>query len=181
MGLSLRNLADAFRTQSAIQNAYQGQVRHGLVTAVDPKTHSVKVTLQPEGVVTGWLPDPGLACSGLRIACPCEVGTQVLTLPVEADAEHPVIVARLFDTTVTPPISPGTGSVVQPGEVGFFLSNGNYLHLSSSGIFMKGDVTVDGSIKTTGDVTAKTVSLQTHVHTGVTSGSDLTGHPQAAQ
>ena len=38
--------------------------------------------------------------------------------------------------------------------------------------------TFTGSLKTTGDVVAGTVSLQSHVHTGVQSGNGSTGQPQ---
>lgn len=38
--------------------------------------------------------------------------------------------------------------------------------------------TFTGSLKTTGDVVAGTVSLQSHVHTGVQSGNGTTGQPQ---
>lgn len=38
--------------------------------------------------------------------------------------------------------------------------------------------TVDGSMKTTGDVIAGGISLQTHVHSGVQGGSGTTGGPQ---
>ena len=172
-------LQNTLRLQQAIQGSYQGQARHGLVTAVDPTNHAVKVSLQPEGIVTGWLPDPGVACAGLRICCPCEVGTQVLTVPVEGDAEHPVIVARIFDTVMSPPISPATGQPVQPGEIGFFLSSGNYLHLSTKGLFLKGQVVLDGSLQVSGDVVSKSISLAGHVHGGVVVGSEPTGEPEA--
>ena len=173
------DLQNTLRLQQAIQSSYQGQARHGLVTAVDPTNHAVKVSLQPEGMVTGWLPDPGLACAGLRVCCPCEVGTQVLTVPVEGDAEHPVIVARIFDTVMSPPVSPATGQPVQPGEIGFFLSSGTYLHLSTKGIFIGGDVSLDGGLHASGDVVSGSISLTSHVHEGVTAGSDLSGEPQA--
>ena len=171
-------MQNALRMQSAALTARQGQARHALVSAVDPTSHSVKVTIQPEGVVSGWLPDPGLACAGLRICCPCEVGTQVLIVPVEGDAEHPVIVARVFDTVMLPPVSPATGQPVQPGEIGFFLNNGNFLHLTMSGVWVKGNVTVQGSITVSGDVVAQTISLTQHLHGGVALGSGTTGLPE---
>ena len=172
-------IQDSLHLQTAVHSAHQGQARHALVTAVDPTNHSVKVTLQPEGVVTGWLPDPGMACGGLRICCPCEVGTQVLTVPVEGDSEHPVVVARLFDTTILPPTSPGTGKPVQPGEVGFFLANGVYLHLSNDGLFINGTLKINGSVEVTGDVTSQSISLIGHVHGGVSTGSQTTNVPEA--
>ena len=171
------DLIGANRLHTAAHVSLQGRARHALVSAVDPNTHSVKVTIQPEATVSGWVPDPGIACAGLRIACPSEVGTQVLIVPVEGDAEHPVIVARLFDTVMQPPVSPATGKPVQPGEIGFFLSDGTYLHMSPGIIAMKATLQIDGTIQATQDILAKTVSLQGHVHGGVSPGSASTAGP----
>lgn len=58
-------------------------------------------------------------------------------------------------------------------------SNGNTkLEVTSSGINIKGNVTIDGNI-TVADVKTDVVSsLNTHVHGGVTTGSGTTGTPQ---
>lgn len=173
------SLVRALRMQTAIQSGSEGQARHAIVTAVDASQHAVKVTTQPEGLVSGWLPDPGFACAGLRIACPSEIGTQVLIVPVEGDAEHPVIVARLFDTVQTAPVSPATGQPVQPGEIGIFLQNGPYLHLTSTAVYMKGTLILDGSVQATGDVLASGISLHNHLHGGVAAGSGQTSAPVA--
>lgn len=175
----MSGLHQQFGLLAASASSVSGRPRHGVVSAVDPNTHSVKVTIQPEGIVSGWIPDPGLACSGLRIACPAETGTQVLLVPVEGDAEHPVIVARLFDTTIAPPTSPFTNKPVQPGEIGIFLADGTALHITSGAVSIKGALHVQGSIVATGDVTANGISLDQHVHGGVQAGNSLTTAPEA--
>ena len=169
---------EALKLQHAGLSGAAGRPRHGLVTATDPANHAVRIKLQPEEIVTGWIPDPGLACAGLRICCPCEVGTQVLAVPVEGDAEHPVIIARLFDATTLPPTSPATGKPVQPGELGIFLADGTFLHVSNEKVSVKGTLHVDGAIIATGDVTASGISLLQHVHGGVQAGQSLTDRPQ---
>lgn len=175
----MSTLQQHFGLLAASASSVAGRPRHGVVSAVDPTTHSVKVTIQPEGVVSGWIPDPGIACAGLRIACPAETGTQVLLVAVEGDAEHPVIVARLFDTTMLPPVSPFTSKPVQPGEIGIFLGDGTALHISAGMISMKGQLNVEGSIAVTGDVTANGISLDHHQHGGVQTGSNLTAQPES--
>ncbi len=91
---------------------------HGIVCAVDPASHAVKVRLQPDDVETGWLPDAALTQVGdLRLSCPCAVGTQVLLMPIEGDGENFVIISVLFDVVAGPAISPQTGKVAQPGEL----------------------------------------------------------------
>jgi len=91
---------------------------HGIVSAVDAVNHAVKVILKPDDVETGWLADAcGVSAGDLRIARPCEVGTHVILLPSEGDAEHLTIVGVVFDTVLVPPVSPHTGQVAQAGEM----------------------------------------------------------------
>ena len=104
----------------------------------------------------------------------------MLLVPVEGDAEHPVIVARLFDTTMLPPISPFTNKPVQPGEIGIFLSDGTAFHLTAGTISIKGQVNVEGSVIVSGDVTGNGISLNHHQHGGVQVGNSLTTPPESA-
>lgn len=165
------------RVHAAIQSASLGQARHGVVTSVDPSAHAVRVTIQPEGLETGWIPDGAVAAGGLKLVCPSEIGTQVLVVPVEGDAEHPVVIGRLFDATTLPPSSPFTKTYVQPGELALFSDGGSCLHFANGQLYLKGDLHVDGVIIATGDVQAKEVSLQTHQHGGVQTGQGFTSTP----
>ncbi|GEK96294.1 baseplate assembly protein [Gluconobacter kanchanaburiensis] len=98
----------------------QGRTAHtmfGIVSAVDPVNHAVKVRIQPENVETGWIPDAGSVHAGdLRVSCPSSPGTHVILQPVEGDGEHLVVTGCIFDTVVMAPVSPLTGAVAQPGE-----------------------------------------------------------------
>ena len=146
------SLHEAIAGVAASSVMQYGRAQHAIVCAVDPIKHLVQVTLQPSGLTSGWLPDPGLATGGLRIAAPCEVGTQVLVAPVEGDAENPVIVARVFDLVARPPTSPVTGKPAQPGEllavsgagvpsmttggpVSAPVANAAWFHLTTAGFF----------------------------------------------
>ncbi|MFT8808691.1 baseplate assembly protein [Gluconobacter sp.] len=135
--------------------ALQGRMAHtmfGIVSAVDPVNHAVKVRIQPENVETGWIPDAGGVHAGdLRIACPSSPGTHVVLQPVEGDGEHLVVTGCVFDTVVMAPVSPLTGAVAQPGELlvrggcglppltssgasGASSSGAGWLHVGRSGI-----------------------------------------------
>lgn len=123
---------------------------HGIVSAVDPINHAVKVILQPDGLETGWLPDAAFAQAGaLRISCPCTVGTQVFLMPVEGDGETFVIVSVVYDVVAAPAVSPHTGKVAQPGEMlvraGYDKSNAasyaaddaaGWFHIGRDGVFL---------------------------------------------
>lgn len=175
----MQSWIEAIKLHSAVHATAIGQPRHGIVTSVDPINHAVKVMIQPDNVESGWIPDGVIAAGGLKIACPSEVGTQVLLVAVEGDAEHPIVVARLFDTVVTAPVSPATSKPVQAGEVGIFLAGGVYLHLTRAGVHIGGDVTIEGSVSTTGDVMAAGISLRQHVHSNVQSGNGVSGPPRS--
>ena len=169
---------DAMRLQAALQVNSLGQPRHAIVTSVDPVAHAVKVMVQPDGQESGWIPDGAAAAGSLRICCPSEIGTQVLVVPVEGDAEHPILVSRLFDVVHTPPSSPATTKPVQPGEVGVFIQDGAYIHMTGNNIYLKGSVIIDGSLRTTDDVIAAGVSLSAHVHGEVATGSAFSAKPE---
>ena len=168
---------ETLKLHAATQVGALGQPRHALVTSVDPTSHSVKVSIQPEGIESGWIPDVAISAYGMKIACPAEIGTQVLVVPVEGDAEHPVVVGRLFDVSITPPTSPATNKPVQPGEIGIFTSGGCYMHFVGSTIFIGGKLVVDGSIQINGDIVAADVSLKGHVHRGIEVGNGISGAP----
>jgi len=174
----MRSWIDAARFHASSQVVSVGQPRHALVSSVDPANHAVKVVIEPDGIETGWIPDAAVSAGGLKIACPSQIGTQVLVVPVEGDAEHPVVIARLFDTVVTPPVSPATGQAVQAGEVGFFIGDEVYVHLTAGGLYLGGNVTIKGTLAVTGDVTAAEVSLQQHLHSQVQPGSGVSGPPR---
>ena len=169
---------ETIKLHAAKQVAAVGQPRHALVTSVDAVSHAVKVSIQPDGIESGWIPDGALAAAGLRIACPAEIGTQVLVVPVEGDPEHPVVVARVFDVSMTPPTSPATGQPVQPGELGVFLEGGAYLHLTKDIVYIGGRLVLNGALQASGDVVAGGVSLETHLHGQVEPGTGVSGSPE---
>jgi len=47
---------NAIKAHTGAQDAAAGQPRFGVVTSVDPAAGTARVQLQPDGVLTGWLP-----------------------------------------------------------------------------------------------------------------------------
>jgi phage baseplate assembly protein gpV len=119
----------------------QAQPRFGTVTSVDPNTGTARLTLQPEGVLSGWLPilSPW-AGAGWGMICPPAPGDQVLVLAQEGAAEHGVIVGRVFSSQQSPPAAPS-------GELWLVHQSGSYLKLLNDGT-----VTVGGDLHVSGDV-----------------------------
>ena len=62
---------NSLKGHSGAQDASAGQPRFGSVTSVDPTQGTVRVQLQPESVLTGWLPvlSPWVG-AGWGLSCP---------------------------------------------------------------------------------------------------------------
>jgi uncharacterized protein involved in type VI secretion and phage assembly len=117
------------------------QPRFATVTSVNPGAATAKVTLQPEGVLSGWLPvlSPWVG-NGWGIYCPPSPGDQVLVLAQEGDAEHGIVIGRAFSNAQMPPSAP-------VGELWLMHNSGSCIKLQNDGkIQMHGDLYVEGDI-----------------------------------
>lgn len=84
--------------------------RHGLVTSYDSKKYLCKVTFQPEGQESGWIPiETGHIGAGYGIAIGLTVGDgkatgdQVIVRYQEGDIESGKVVQRVHSDTDNPP------------------------------------------------------------------------------
>ena len=171
------------KTHAAALDQAQAQPRFGVVTSVDPAQGTVRVQLQPEGILTGWL--PVLSCwtgAGWGMSCPPSPGDQVFVLAQEGDAEHGVVVGRAFSLAQAPPAAPA-------GELWLVHAKGSFLKLSNDGtiningpVSITGGLVVSGSIQAAGDIadghgtmSALRGHYNAHVHTD--SHGDVTNAP----
>lgn len=151
---------------SALDRA-QGQPRFALVTSVDPARYSVRVQLQPEGVLSGWLPVlSAWVGAGWGLACLPAPGDQVLVLAQEGDGEHGVVVGAAFSDAVPPPAAP-------VGELWLRHRSGVTLKLCNDGtVRITGDVFVEGTLHATdiadgaGSLSQLRAHYNAHVHPG---------------
>lgn len=134
-------LLNALKAQSAAQDERAGRPRLAVVSSVDPGAGTARVILQPEGVLTGWLPllSPWVG-AGWGISCPPSPGDQVLVLPQEGDAEHGLIVGGSWSRSSAAPATP-------VGELWVTHRSGSYIRLLNDGtVAVKGDLHVDGDV-----------------------------------
>ena len=137
----MERLLNALKGQSAAQDASAGQPRFGTVTSVDPQAGTARVRLQPDGVLTGWLPllSPWVG-AGWGMSCPPTPGDQVLVVPQEGDAEHGAVVARAWSVEAGAPATPS-------GEFWLTHKSGSWVRLLNDGtVSVKGDLHVDGQV-----------------------------------
>jgi len=136
------------KAQAAQQDQGWAQPRLGVVTSVDPATFTARVTIQPEGVLSGWLPiaSPWVG-AGWGLACPPSPGDQVLVLWQEGDAEHGIVVSRLWSNASAPPAAP-------VGELWLQHKSGSFLKLHNDGSIesQAGTWTHHGDLHVTGNV-----------------------------
>ena len=124
------------------------QPRLATVSSVDPATYTARVVIQPEGVLSGWLPVSTVwAGNGWGLACPVAPGDQVAVLWQEGDAQQGLIVGRLWSLSAPPPAAPS-------GELWLVHKSGSYLKLHNDGSIESSAPTWThhGNFLATGDV-----------------------------
>jgi phage baseplate assembly protein gpV len=143
----MERFLNVVKAHAAALDRSQGQPRFGLVASVDPARYAARVMLQPEGVLTGWLPVlSGWVGAGWGIACMPSPGDQVLVLPQDGEAEHGVVVGAAYSDRALPPAAPA-------GELWLVHRSGCALHLANDGtVRVIGDLHVQGSVFASGDV-----------------------------
>ncbi len=157
---------NALKAQSAAQDSGLGQPRFATVTSVDPTRPAVRVSVQPEGIISGWLPvlSPWVG-AGWGMSCPPTPGDQVLILAQEGHAEHGIVVGRAWSDQASTPQAPS-------GEMWLVHQSGSFIKLIADGtIRISGDLHLTGNFFASGNVSDATGSLarlrqhyDTHVH-----------------
>ena len=141
--------------------------RIGIISSVDPVKFTARVTIQPEGVLSGWLPvaSPWVG-SGWGIVCPPLPGDQVIIVWQEGDGEQGIIVGRLWSANALPPPTPS-------GELWLMHSTGSFIKLLNNGSIESNAPTWThtGNLHVNGDVSDEHGSVATlrahyneHVH-----------------
>jgi phage baseplate assembly protein gpV len=140
--------------------------RFATVTSYNPADHTAKLTIQPEGTQTGWVPMPsGTAGGGGAVSGPA-IGQQVMTIPQDGFAEHPVVVAAYHSDENPPPqgqtaINTGGGAptltptqsqehmIVIPGGAQFrMMTDGSFMLVGT--LNLQGPMNIHGNVTITG-------------------------------
>lgn len=178
--------------------------RYGTVASFNPADYTVKVTLQPEGTITGFIPlaAPWVGQNFGAVFGPQE-GDQVLLHFIDGNLQAAIVGGRTFNNAALPP-------AVQPGQAAIVDSQGAYVRLNNDGtitagapasitftapdIYVQGNLSVSqnllvqgsqtnngtisasGRISSAADVVANGKSGHDHTHT-VLSGGSVTSAP----
>ena len=184
-------MADPIDTQRLIGDL----AREGVVVSVDHAAGTARVQFADE-LTTGDIPWLEGRAGSTRTHSPPAFGEQVMVLAPEADTARGVIIGSLSsdahprtanDESTLTEYKDGARIGYDPKSHALtaILPGGATLRIDADGgLVFKGDMTVDGDIKSTGTISADTdvvgagKSLKDHVHLGVQPGSGLSGKPQ---
>lgn len=184
-------MADTADTQRLIGDL----IREGIVASVDLAAGTARVEFADE-LTTGDLPWLANRAGSTRTWSPPSVGEQVVVLAPEADTTRGIIIGSLSSASRPHPAN-DTSSLTEyedGARIGYdpaahaltaILPSGSTVRIDADGgLSFKGDVTVDGDMRTTGTITADTdvigagKSLKSHTHTGVQAGGAFSGPPR---
>lgn len=137
----MERLLNALKLQAHSLDQTQSQPRFAIVASVDTTTATARVMLQPENVLTGWLPVlTAWTGSGWGMVCLPAPGDQVLVIGQEGDADNGVVVGSAYSSKRQPPAAPA-------GEFWLVHAKGSCLKLTNDGV-----VQIVGDLHVTGDV-----------------------------
>lgn len=151
-------LIAAIKRHAAALDGTHGVFRWGSVASVDPVTMRVRVEIQPEGVLSGWLPivQTG-AGGGLTLVTVPQIGWQAAVVSDNGEAEHGVVVGFSHtDASPMPSVAnaiAGSAATAQPGETILSGPGGAVLRICADGtIFIAGNTNIQGTLTVSGDI-----------------------------
>ena len=192
----MHGLIQGIKRHAGQMDGMMGQTRCGVVSAIDPVRALVRVTLQPDGVTTGWMPY-ATPMQGVHMA-PI-MGAQAIVQPREGDAGNGIVTGFIYSIVDVPPsvanALAGGPVPAQSGELIFQSLGGGIARFCADGSILLvgivniqgvtnvlGDVHVTGDLTVSGEITDRgrtgaTASLSklrdaydAHVHPGVQAG-----------
>jgi phage baseplate assembly protein V len=152
--MSTDHLLNALKMHAASMDAQSGQPRMGVVQSYDPNSGTAKVLLQPEGMLTSWLPVLSQSVgTGWGVHTPLSGGEQVLVLPMEGDADNGVIVGRAWSDEMQPAQNPFGGGNPAPGSILMLDKNGSAVLLDAGGnIKVKNSAGATATVESNGQI-----------------------------
>lgn len=161
---------NAVKARAAALDGMSGQARFAVVSSFDSSAYAARVMLQPENVLSGWLPVlAGWIGAGWGMAAPLSPGDQVLVLGQEGDAEQAVVLGRLWSNAEPPPAAPVGELWLVHGSGAFIkLRNDGTIALQASTVSIEGNLMVSGEISDLGgahgNLDALRQAYDRHVH-----------------
>jgi phage baseplate assembly protein gpV len=172
---------NAVKAQAGGLDGMAGVARFGLVASFDPAAYAAKVMIQPENILSGWLPIlSAWVGAGWGFAAPLTPGDQVLVLSQEGDSEQGVIIGCVWSAVDRPMAAP-SGELWLQHQTGSFLKlhNDGTIALQAPVVNIAGNLVVSGDVSDQAGAHGTLAGLRnahdTHAHTDPKGG--VTGLP----
>jgi phage baseplate assembly protein V len=139
---------NAIKGRAAGLDGLSGVARFGLVSSFDPAAYAARVLMQPENVLSGWLPIlSAWVGAGWGFAAPLTPGDQVLVISQEGSSEHGVIIGCVWSAVDQAPGAPA-GEMWLQHQTGSFIK----LHNDGSIAMLANTVNITGNLVVTGEI-----------------------------
>jgi uncharacterized protein involved in type VI secretion and phage assembly len=164
-----------------------GAPRFGILENYDPKTATGRVTLQPDNVLTGWLPIVSpWGGDGWGDVAHFTTGEQVCVIQHEGDGDNGIILGRVCSDAEQP--AGGVGGerwIVHKSGSYVKLTNDGHVHIGdASGTTLEftnnGTVVLTGNLLVTGDITDRNRTGSEATLADFRAAYDAHGHPYNA-
>ena len=176
--MRMDDFINAMKRYVAVMVASMPQPRRGLLESFNPSKMQVKVVVQPEGALSGWLPviSP-FAGSNCGILAVPPIGSQVMVVPTDGFADAGTAIGSQWSSQTLPP--PGYTA----GEIWLISTGGAIAQLKTDGTVTLQDpsgakitltnnskiISVDGELQCSGEVysnygSANQNGLSSHYH-----------------
>ena len=164
-------------------------IRFGIIHETDYQ--SKKVRVKSGDLITNWLDFATLRAGNVKVWNPPEKDEQVMILSPDGDLSQGVVLPSLFRDMFPALSNKGTDTIVEFADgteikydseahkLTAALTAGSAEITAPDGVTVIGNLSVNGTITSTGDQLAGAISQQTHVHGGVQPGSSNTATPTA--
>lgn len=160
----MRDVFNAWKGAASAVAQQQGQNRWGLVQSVKTTDagYTVKVLIQPEDVLSGWLPvlSP-MVGPEWGLVSPPEPGMQAFFASDTGDGHHGVVLGMTYSTQNMPPVPKSDfdqqkGVAVQSGEIALVSKKGAVIRLCSDGsIHIEGNIRINGTLTVDKTITSR--------------------------
>lgn len=188
-----------------ITHNFTATFQEGIVSQIDPKTHRIKAILPAlEDLETAWLPFITPNSGGNQFYALPDVG-ELVAMVLDAQGENGYVLGTIYNEQDPVPVSDAQVWLKQFSNGTKIAHNRNtgevIVHTTGKVVItasqveitapckIVGDVTIEGNLKASGKITSAqevsapsikqgSISLGSHVHTGVESGNKRSGKPQ---
>lgn len=157
----MRAMLNAMRREAMQVMAERASTRIGTVKSYDPNNYTARVSIEPEGNLTGWIPVLSQwVGNGWGMFAPPSEGDQVEVQFQEDDHNSAIACARFFTDTARP-------LAVESGEFWLVHKDGAFIKLKNGGKLL-----VNSNVEI--DATAPVVNITTTGNTNITAGGNAT-------